>query len=432
VLPPGEPFTVRLSWENPPLSVDASEEEWEKWLAQQREETLGITSYSSVYSFIYIEAREVRHEILVPLVTLESSVLIARDDDAFLSLEEQDAAYDQISAYFKSGNPVEINGEQVPAEVERLDFFGLDFKDFAQQAERRQVSTANARVGIILRYPAKSPPESVKVTWDRFNRHIWSVQSIIYAFEDVSRKTFSRFGSERVFEWSSPGRAQLPEIAPVRVQVLEPRNWRVPLVTLCCLLAIPAVLVLGRGWNVSARARGAIVGALLIVGLATWNTARVTLPVGPSLVAIDGQEASRVFEKLHHDVYRSFEFGDENQIYDALACSVSGELLEQLYLQIRKGLEMQEQGGAISRIREVKLLDGKLLETSSEADQARFGYECNWTVNGTVEHWGHIHSRTNKYAAQFTVAAIEGEWKITDVEVLDQERLSFETKVRAL
>ncbi len=78
VLPPGEPFTVRLSWDNPPLSVDASEEEWEQWLKQEREATLGITSYSSVYSFIYIEPREVRHEILVPLVTLESSVLIAR------------------------------------------------------------------------------------------------------------------------------------------------------------------------------------------------------------------------------------------------------------------------------------------------------------------------------------------------------------------
>ena len=93
---------------------------------------------------------------------------------------------------------------------------------------------------------------------------------------------------------------------------------------------------------------------------------------------------------------------------------------------------MQEQGGAVSRIRGVRLLDGRLLETTAADESEEFGYECDWTVDGTVEHWGHIHSRTNKYAARFRVSAIEGQWKITDVEVLDQERLSFETRVRAL
>jgi hypothetical protein len=433
VLPPGEPFTVRLSWENPPLSVDASEEEWEEWLKQQREETLGITSYSSVYSFIYIESREVRHEILVPLVTLESSVLIARDDDAFLSLEEQDAAYDQIAAYFKSGNPVEINGQGVDAEVERLDFFGLDFKDFAQQAERRKVSTANARVGIILRYPAKSPPESVKITWDRFNRHIWSVQSIVYAFEEIGRKTFSRFGNEREFNWTGSARVPLPDIAPVSVQVADAPVRTVPIGTVACLVAAPVVLLCGRRGGLPARLLAGIVVTLLVAAALAWNVLRVPLPLGGAPAAIvDAGEVSRVFEQLHRNVYRAFEFGDENAVYDALACSVSGDLLEQLYLQIRKGLEMQEQGGAISRIREVQLLQGELLETTKEAERARFGYECAWTVDGTVEHWGHIHSRTNKYAARFQVSAIQGEWKITDVEVLDQERLKFETKVRAL
>ncbi len=256
VLPPGEPFTARFSWDHPPLSVEASEEEWEEWIEQQREETLGITSYSSVYSFIYIEDREVRHEILVPLVTLESSVLIARDDDAFLSLEEQDAAYDQIAAYFKAGNPVEINGQIVPATVERLDFFGLDFKDFAQQAQRRKVSTANARVGIILRYPARQPPEQVKVTWDQFNRHIWSVQSVVYAYEDVSRVTFSRFGNEREFTWSSPGRPALPEIVPVAIAEKDSPVRQMPLVALGCLAVIPVVLVVLRTQRLPTRLSG--------------------------------------------------------------------------------------------------------------------------------------------------------------------------------
>ncbi len=147
---------------------------------------------------------------------------------------------------------------------------------------------------------------------------------------------------------------------------------------------------------------------------------------------LPADDARQVFEQLHRNTYRAFEFTEENAVYDALARSVSGGLLEQLYLQIRKSLEMQEQGGAVSRIREVKFLDGSSNVPAALADSGGFQYECDWTVNGTVEHWGHIHSRTNQYAARFTVEPVEGNWKITDVEILDQQRLHFETKVRTL
>ena len=49
-----EPYTLRLDWNAPPLSEEASIEEWEEWVLQQKEQTLGITSYSSVYSFLYV------------------------------------------------------------------------------------------------------------------------------------------------------------------------------------------------------------------------------------------------------------------------------------------------------------------------------------------------------------------------------------------
>ncbi|MDP7302925.1 MAG: hypothetical protein QGG09_07480, partial [Pirellulaceae bacterium] len=184
VLQPDHPETVRFSWDNPALPAEASEEEWEEWYQKQREETLGITSYSSVYSFLYIEGFEVRHEVLVPLLSLEASVLIARDDDAFLDIAEQDAARQQIEAYFTSGNPIEIDGVVVKPNVDRIDFYGLDFKDFAVQAERRKVSMANARVGVILSYSTKGSPGTVKLTWDRFNRHVWSTNVIVFAYDE--------------------------------------------------------------------------------------------------------------------------------------------------------------------------------------------------------------------------------------------------------
>ena len=53
-----------------------------------------------------------------------------------------------------------------------------------------------------------------------------------------------------------------------------------------------------------------------------------------------------------------------------------------------------------------------------------FGYKANWTLDGTIEHWGHIHQRTNRYQARFLVELLKtedgtGGWKITDIQ--DQE-----------
>ncbi len=48
-----------------------------------------------------------------------------------------------------------------------------------------------------------------------------------------------------------------------------------------------------------------------------------------------------------------------------------------------------------------------------------------WTIVGTVGHWGHVHQRSNLYEANLTISTANGVWKITDFEVLEQERLSM-------
>jgi hypothetical protein len=133
-------------------------------------------------------------------------------------------------------------------------------------------------------------------------------------------------------------------------------------------------------------------------------------------------------------MYRAFKFRQESAIYDALALCIHGNLLRDVYLQIRQGLKMQEQGGAVSRIAQVELLEGQhvLLPDNGVNDQYGFRYRCRWNVSGTVEHWGHIHQRTNQYEASFRVETVDSTWKVTNMELLSEERLQFETRLRGL
>jgi hypothetical protein len=433
VLNPGEPMTIRLNWDHPPLAADATEEEWEEWLTKRREEALGITSYSSIYSFLYIDDHEIRHEILAPLLTLESSVLIPRRDDDFLQIDEQPEAAEQIGAYLAAGNPLLLDGVPVTPVVDRVDFYGVDFRDFAQRAPEQRVSMANARAGVILRYPLTRPPDEVSLTWDRFSRHIWNVRTVIYAYEDTESKVFSRYGSDPSYHWKNPGRPPLPEISPVESEEYPRARISVPLLSLICILAAPLSVLTLWSWGAPRWSRFALAAGLGAIAGIVWPLQHAFPDPFADPPSVPAEVAQDIFTHLHGNLYRAFDYSQESDIYDALARSVDGPLLEELYLQVRRGLTMQEQGGAISRISDVKILLNDIRPTPARGNEPpSFDLQCRWTVEGTVEHWGHIHARTNQYDALFYIAQREGAWKIVALDLLDEKRVNFETRLRGL
>ena len=434
---PGEPQTIRFNWEHPPLAPDASEKDWLKWMDERREETLGITSFGTIYSFLYIEDFEVRHEILIPLVTLESFLALPREDADFLSVAEQKASRKAIEAYFADANPIAIDGITVKPVVERLDFFGLDFKDFAKPAEQKRVSAVNARVGIILTYSTKGTPDKVDLTWNMFNDNVWGVESVCFAFDQGRRLDFARYQNEN-FQWTNPGRKVNLDVSPVEV-TLEPRPvWSVSLLSAaslsCCLLFALGLLKEG-----GRRPRTYIaVSMLLIIGLCCLPFSRMTFasPLQPP-PKISNEKAETVFKTLHKNIYRAFDYHTDSEVYDALAKSAEGSFQETLFRQINQSLKMQEQGGAVSRITDVQWESietdaGATSGTSEVYDERSFAVTSTWNVAGTVEHWGHIHERTNQYQAVFYLEPVDGTWKLTGMNLLDQQRLSFETGVRVV
>ena len=80
-------------------------------------------------------------------------------------------------------------------------------------------------------------------------------------------------------------------------------------------------------------------------------------------------------------------------------------MLADLYLKIKQGLIMQEQGGAVARVQEVKVLKASRRRAKSKNG---FAERVTWQVEGTVEHWGHIHTRVNEYSADLEIEPAGG------------------------
>ena len=128
------------------------------------------------------------------------------------------------------------------------------------------------------------------------------------------------------------------------------------------------------------------------------------------------------------NIYNAFGLQGEEETYDALATSVDGPFLRTLYLQIRRSLLMAEQGGSKSRVLSVTPVSTRIL---GEATATGFDVQHRWRVVGSVEHWGHIHTRENEFDATLSIRQVDGVWKLKDVRFTSQKRVRFETRLRS-
>jgi hypothetical protein len=131
-------------------------------------------------------------------------------------------------------------------------------------------------------------------------------------------------------------------------------------------------------------------------------------------------ETRQVVSRLLQNIYHAFDYRKESKIYDVLSYSVEGDLLTTIYLETRKGLLLANQGGARTKVKDVTVTN---VETSDAAD-AKMNVRATWEVTGSVGHWGHVHTRKNQYNAELLLSPQSGNWKIEDLEILEEQRIN--------
>ncbi len=131
-------------------------------------------------------------------------------------------------------------------------------------------------------------------------------------------------------------------------------------------------------------------------------------------------QAQEIVEKLIHNVYRAFDQRTESDVYDRLKLSADGELLRQLYLDTIQSLNLDDKESARVSISQ---FSASVDAVEPGTLPHEFIATTSWGAIGSVGHWGHTHPRTVTCTAKIQVTPIEGQWKITHIEVLEQRRL---------
>ncbi len=396
--------------------------------AERREELLGITASMNLYSFAYLERGGLRHEVLLPLNRLDQWFPLERAGQGRLSVAEQERLREPIAAFLAEQNHVTLDGREVAPVIQRLTFYGAKPSDYGAKPPEQAVPMIGGRLGVVYYFPAPSPPREVKFTWKMFDG-LPSFETRFYAFDDGEAETHEMRSWENSFTWEGDpasggvgAAAQVPPPPAARVA-------RIPVAGLA--LGGCGLLVLLAGLPTRRRKSFAAAG-LVLLGLSplVWEAGRLEVARGVPPEGLPGEEAAtEIFSALQGNIYRSFEQREEAAIYDSLADSVSGDLLEDFYLEVIRGLRMEDLGGGVSRVEAIDLLETEM-ESVEDAPVAAFELTATWNVAGTLEHWGHIHSRTNRYRARFRIEGLEQGWRITEFKPLNQERVSLKVRVR--
>ncbi len=305
--------------------------------------------------FVYLEDHRVRVEVLVPLREVGSVYPPAESGETEWSAERQARIGSAIGSVLEAVLAATINGEAVLPEEARVVFVDMRAPMAPSPDKPVAISTEWGAVGVILPYV----PRTGRVS-------------------EV----------EVAFTGFSGGLTQLPVRILSRsgesARLLTPRQNR--------LMATHR-----RGEDTAARGQVASTGR---------DLSRT-------------EDAAAALLGILENVYHAFEYGRDEDVYDALARTVGGELLRRVYLDVRRSLVMEQEGGASATVRGIRVEEVRMMSREGSTTALR----ATWRVEGTLEHWGHVHARTNEYSGRVALRDEEGFLKMVELRIDRHERV---------
>jgi len=393
---------------------------------------------------ISIEADAVEVHVVMNLLFADQIVNVTREARDRIGDAQIPAMSAAMTEYFGGGRAGEMTALVDRANQVRID--GIEtapvigsLRILIPEAERRPGFVQNPalllpQIHAVVTYPCKSPPQRVSLVWGSYPRDfiaqdrdlapISDVECVLTSGTNLDLITFRK--SEPEFVWHAPTAAAAPvQAEPPRV----PRGAATvyPLTLFIIVLWVGWLAVKGRRLSASrAGAWTAGFGVLAAAAAPAWSVPWEAISPPPP---VKEGEAVSVFAPLHANVYRAFDYTRESDVFDALARSVDGAMLDRIYNDVYRGLILREEGGALSRVKQVTPLATALLPTTAGGKPGRqFRVRTSWRVEGVVYHWGHSHTRINEYEAEYVVADRPEGWRIVDAVPLSQRRIETEAQ----
>jgi len=382
------------------------------WYTAFSERALRRQYYSPMTGFIYVEPYEVRKEIIVRPADIQQYVDLGLDGETTIPADRQDEIKEKVVEFLSSHFPLKIDGEPVEGTIDRVNFLKRTLRS-SVVVDKQDLELLPATIGVIYVFPTDGLPQNVEMEWDLFNEKTPTVPAATVDQADplpvILEPGFSTLRWENFL--------RLPEL-PTLTAIERPPTVLQSIAGGGRWLMLVLSIVLLSGLFRSLSVHQTLSRPMLSFLLATMAVT-VLFFHQHRQIAMNDERLTQLVGDLLHNVYRAFDYRGEEVIYDVLEKSVSGELLTDIYLETQKSLELANQGGARVKVKSTEVNRAELLAR----DGNQLTIASNWNVSGSVGHWGHVHQRSNGYRANLEISEIDGVWKLTSLEILEEQRL---------
>lgn len=392
------------------------------WYSVYDTKQLRRTLQSGVRTYLYIEPYEVRHEILVRVKDMMTWMDVNLRGDEFIEEDEFDPVRQQVAQFFMDQEKVLIDGQQLKPILDRTAYVesSLLRSRFIEIPERVPLNTA--MIGIVITYLTDGIPQEVVTQWNLFSERVQKVTARMTDPEGPF--PYDLDPDDNVLKWTNYlKKYTIPTVDTIIVDKTH-RGIPIPLLSLvCAVLLLPMVLFIysRRERSQPVKVQVTILVLLIIGMIALFPLWRISVGSSARASQITADDSKEITLSLLKNVYRAFDFREEEDVYDKLAISVSGDLLTDIYLQNRRSMVIEQAGGAQAKVKQVDILTTDVQE--SKHQKGALDIRTKWSAIGSVGHWGHIHTRQNVYDAILTLTVVDGTWKITGIELLEEKRV---------
>ena len=395
------PSKVTLDWDDP-------------WYTKFDNKNLKRHHKSAMMSFLYVEPREIRHEILVRIRDLQDWVDLGLDGQTTINNATQTQIKDRTLAFFTAKNPVKVDGISATPVSARADFLNISLTGLQVIEDGQPLDLATALIGIILSYPVKKLPQHVTVQWELFSERVERFPATVTdpagPFMNIVEV------SNSMIEWQNfLKKYQEPKISPVVLD--DNRSIGVPILTILLLVfAIGFAVLAVRFRGLSNRAWIAASSLSAVVAVLLFRVAVVEME-NPFAGPPDESTSIKIATGVLNNINIAYLEKDPAAFHQALGVVVASDTLPDVESELGRSLAINVAGGGIARVDSIENL--MLKEITSLEHQSGFRALAEWTAKASAGHWGHAHRRTIRFRAIMEFVEQNDSWKLAGITVVD-------------
>ena len=394
------PAKVILDWDDP-------------WYTKFDNPILKRHHKSALMSFLYVEPREVRHELLIRIRDLQEWTDLGLSDGATINSATRTQIKERARAFFVTRNPLEVDGIPAVPVSTRAEFLRISLTGLQVIEDDQPLDFSATIIGIILSYPVKHLPQHVTVKLDLFSDRVQQIPAT--AIDSAGPFLSIIEASDPTFEWRNfLHKYQEPKVSPVVLD--DGRSIGVPALSVLLLvfalgaatLALRPIFLPRPIWTVTSGVSA--VAAVLLLRVAVID---VTNPfAGPPDEVTSAQILSGVLANVNHAYLEK----DPAALRQALEIVIAAEGFTDVEEELGRALAIKVAGGGIARVDAIENLVLKDITTL----EGRPGFRslAEWTANASAGHWGHAHRRTIRFRALVELVDDDGAWKLAGITVV--------------